>query len=60
MFYIINVTTGEVINKARPADQISDALRFLASIGYALDNVVVQADCASGFNITALEWLGIV
>lgn len=58
MFYIIDTTTGEVLGFL-PKNLVNENLYKLHDMGHAYQNLLVQVDAPSGFNLRATEWLGI-
>ena len=60
MFYIIDVTTGEVVyGKALPKGWLIRALRTLRDdCGRNLSDFIIQTDDKNGFSLTALKVLG--
>lgn len=58
MFYIIDLTTGEVLSGPVHFTSIDDELDGLSAM-YPLENLFVQAACDSEFGLFAENWLGI-
>lgn len=60
MFYIVDVTTGEILRGPLFPRRVEFVLRDLKGTGHMLGNLFVQADCESGYGLMAVDWLGIV
>lgn len=58
MFYVIDISTGEVLAGPCTADEVDSRLdRLSETIPTPL--MFVQADCESGFGMFADDWMGV-
>ncbi len=58
MFFIVDLTTGEVLAGPMSAADVDTALDTLTEC-YPTPALFVQADCESGYGMAAEDWLGI-
>lgn len=57
MFYIINLTNGEVLGEGSSAS--IDAQLATLSATHPLDTLRVQAACDSNYGLSGEDWLGV-
>lgn len=58
MFYVVDLTTGEVLAGPIPADEVDSRLDMLSET-IPLPCMWVQADCESGYGMAADDWMGV-
>ncbi len=56
MFYVVDLTTGEVLAGPVPADGVDTAIDGLTAM-YPLETLFVQGDCPSGYGLAAADWV---
>lgn len=59
MFYIVDLTTGEVLGETANYSAVDTLLDDLTAT-YPLESLFVQGGCESGYGLSAADWLGAV